>query len=154
MQITCNTTIAYNAPDVMLCATWYEGTAQLLSLTELKSHFFELFILLAEPLTDEGGEGNRSTRKKTLATSFRFATSTQASQGCAHANCPRPCKHCTPTHTIKQARKNDRQKGQKARHVNVSRRQKARLINTKVTRQTERRKRRRRRRQRKEGGQR
>ena len=23
-----------------LCATWYEGTAQLLSLTELKSHLF------------------------------------------------------------------------------------------------------------------
>ena len=28
--ITCN----------MYCATWYEGTAQLLSWTELKSHFF------------------------------------------------------------------------------------------------------------------
>ena len=28
--ITCN----------MQCATWYEGTAQLLSLTELKSHLF------------------------------------------------------------------------------------------------------------------
>ena len=28
--ITCN----------MLCARWYEGTAQLLSLTELKSHLF------------------------------------------------------------------------------------------------------------------
>ena len=42
---------------VMLCATWYEWTAQLLSLTELKPHLFELFkILLAEPLTDEGGE--------------------------------------------------------------------------------------------------
>ena len=33
----------------MLRATWYEGTAQLLSLTELKSHLFEL-ILLAESL--------------------------------------------------------------------------------------------------------
>ena len=42
----------------MSCATWYEGTAQLLSLTELKSHLFEIFFLfcLAEPLTDEGGE--------------------------------------------------------------------------------------------------
>ena len=39
----------------IMCATWYEGTAQLLSLTELKSHLFN-FILLAEPLTDEGGE--------------------------------------------------------------------------------------------------
>ena len=36
--------------SVMLRATWYEGAAQLLSLTELKSHLFELFILLAEPL--------------------------------------------------------------------------------------------------------
>ena len=33
--------------SVMLRATWYEGTAQLLRLTELKSHLFEL-ILLAE----------------------------------------------------------------------------------------------------------
>ena len=32
--ITCN----------VLCATWYEGTAQLLSLTELKSHLFLAFI--------------------------------------------------------------------------------------------------------------
>ena len=36
----------------MPCATWYEGTAQLLSVTELKP----LFVLLAEQLTDEGGE--------------------------------------------------------------------------------------------------
>ena len=36
-------------------ATWYEGTAQLLSMTKSKSHLFELY-LLAEPLTDEGGE--------------------------------------------------------------------------------------------------
>ena len=28
--------------SVVLRATWYEGTAQLLSLTELKSHLFEL----------------------------------------------------------------------------------------------------------------
>ena len=31
--ITCN----------LQCATWYEGTAQLLSLTELKSHLFQLY---------------------------------------------------------------------------------------------------------------
>ena len=30
----------------MLCATWYEGTAQVLSLTELKSHFLKFFFLL------------------------------------------------------------------------------------------------------------
>ena len=31
--------------SVMLGATWYEGTAQLLSLTELKSHLFELYFI-------------------------------------------------------------------------------------------------------------
>ena len=36
--------------SVMLRATWYEGSAQLLRLTELKSHLFELFVLLADPL--------------------------------------------------------------------------------------------------------
>ena len=39
----------------MSCATWYEGTAQLLSLTELESHLFEFYFILPEPLTDEGG---------------------------------------------------------------------------------------------------
>ena len=39
----------------VLRAMLYEGTAQLLSLTEFKSHYFS-FNLLAEPLTDEGGE--------------------------------------------------------------------------------------------------
>ena len=42
--------------QLVLSATWYEGTAQQLSLTELKSHFCLSFILLAEPLTDEKGE--------------------------------------------------------------------------------------------------
>ena len=32
--------------SVMLRATWYEGTAQLLSLTELKSHLFELYVIV------------------------------------------------------------------------------------------------------------
>ena len=31
--------------SVMLRATWYEGTAQLLSLTVLKSHLFELYFI-------------------------------------------------------------------------------------------------------------
>ena len=31
--------------SVMLRAIWYEGTAQLLSLTELKSHLFELYFI-------------------------------------------------------------------------------------------------------------
>ena len=42
VQITCNTSSAYHVQHVVLRATWYEGTAQLLSLTELKSHLFEL----------------------------------------------------------------------------------------------------------------
>ena len=39
--------ITYN----MLCATWYGGTAQLLSVTEFKSHLFSSFILMAETTT-------------------------------------------------------------------------------------------------------
>ena len=31
--------------SVMLRATWYEGTAQQLSLTELKLHLFELYFI-------------------------------------------------------------------------------------------------------------
>ena len=58
VQITCNTTSADHVQHVVLHATWYEGTVQLLSLTELKSHLFELY-LLAQPLTDEGGEETR-----------------------------------------------------------------------------------------------
>ena len=29
----------------MLCATWYEGTAQLFSLAELKLHLFKLYVI-------------------------------------------------------------------------------------------------------------
>ena len=45
VQITCNTSSAYHVQHVMLHATWYKGTAQLLSLTELKSHLFELYFV-------------------------------------------------------------------------------------------------------------
>ena len=45
VQITCNTSSAYQVQHVVLHATWYEGTAQLLSLTELKSHLFELYFI-------------------------------------------------------------------------------------------------------------
>ena len=31
--------------SVMLRASWFEGTAELLSLTELKSHLFELYFI-------------------------------------------------------------------------------------------------------------
>ena len=39
----------------MSCATWYEGTAQLLSWQKL-DRICLIFILWAEPLTDDGGE--------------------------------------------------------------------------------------------------
>ena len=52
----------------MLRATWYEGTAQLLSLIELKSHLFELYFL-AGPLNRWRRGGNRSTRRKPLRAS-------------------------------------------------------------------------------------
>ena len=68
VQITCNTSSAYHVQHVVLRATWYEGTAQLFSLTELKSHLFELYFVGRIIKPDEGG-GNRSTRRKPLATS-------------------------------------------------------------------------------------
>ena len=45
VQITCNTFSAYHVQHVVIRATWYEGTAQLLNLTELKSHIFELYFI-------------------------------------------------------------------------------------------------------------
>ena len=58
---------------VVLRATWYEGTARLLSLTEILNHISLSFVLLAELLTDEGGEetGVLGGKKKNLTTSFR-----------------------------------------------------------------------------------
>ena len=46
----------------MLCATWYEGTAQLLSLTELKSHFFQLHFI-GWTTNKEEGEETRVSRE-------------------------------------------------------------------------------------------
>ena len=54
----------------MLRATWNEGTAQLLSLTELKSHLFQLYFIDWTINRWRRG-GNRSTRRKPLATNFR-----------------------------------------------------------------------------------
>ena len=45
VQITCNTSSAYHMQHVVLRATWYEGTAQLLSLTEYKSLLFQLYFI-------------------------------------------------------------------------------------------------------------
>ena len=45
VQIACNSSSAYHVQHVVLRATWYEGTAELLSLTEFKSHLFELYFI-------------------------------------------------------------------------------------------------------------
>ena len=45
VQITCNTSSAYHVRVSCYFATWYEGTAQLLRLTELKSYLFELYFV-------------------------------------------------------------------------------------------------------------
>ena len=45
VKITCNTSITYHVQHVVLRATWYEGTAVVLSLTKLKSHLFELYFI-------------------------------------------------------------------------------------------------------------
>ena len=77
VQITRNTSGAYHVQRVVLHATWYEGTARLLSLTELKSHLFGLYFL-AEPFNRRRRGGNRNTRRKPLATSFRKCPKIQA----------------------------------------------------------------------------
>ena len=51
-QIMCNTSNAYHVQHV-LRATWYAGTAQLLSLTRVEIAFISTFFLLAYPLTDD-----------------------------------------------------------------------------------------------------
>ena len=45
VQITCNSSSAYHVQHTVLYATWYEGTAQLLNMTVLKSHLFELYFI-------------------------------------------------------------------------------------------------------------
>ena len=68
VQITCNTSSAYHVQNVIR-VTWYEGTAQLLSLTELKSHLFQHYFIDWTINRWKRG-GNRSTLRKSLATSF------------------------------------------------------------------------------------
>ena len=70
VQITCNTSSAYHVQHVVLRATRYEGAAQLLSLTELTSHLFELYFI-TWTINRWRRIGRRSTRRKPLATSFR-----------------------------------------------------------------------------------
>ena len=44
--IVCKSRATHRALITCKCrATWYEGTARLLSLTELKSHLFELYFI-------------------------------------------------------------------------------------------------------------
>ena len=54
VQIMCSTSSAYRVQHV-LCATWYEGTAQLLNLTELKLNLFEIYFI-DWTINDDGGE--------------------------------------------------------------------------------------------------
>ena len=77
VQITCNTSSAYHVLHVVLRATWNEGTAQLLNLTEFKSHLSELYFIGWTTNRRRRG-GNRSTRRKPLATSFRKCHNTKA----------------------------------------------------------------------------
>ena len=70
VQITWNTSSAYHVQHVVLRAKLYEGTAQLLSLTELKSHLSELYFT-GWTINWQRRGGNRSTRRKPLATNFR-----------------------------------------------------------------------------------
>ena len=71
VQISCNTSSACHVQHVVLRAMWYEGTAQLFTLTELKPHLFELY-LIGWSINRLRRGGNRSTRRKPLATSFRI----------------------------------------------------------------------------------
>ena len=45
VQIMCNTASACHVQHVLLCVTWYKGTAQLLSLTEFRSHLFQFYFI-------------------------------------------------------------------------------------------------------------
>ena len=56
VQIMCNASSPYHVKHVMLYATWYTGTAQLYKVWQSLNYIYLSFILLAEPLTDEGGE--------------------------------------------------------------------------------------------------
>ena len=68
VQITCNTSSAYHVQHVVLRATRYEGTAQLLRLADLKSHLYKL-CFTGWTINRWRRGGNRSTRRKPLTTS-------------------------------------------------------------------------------------
>ena len=45
VQITCNTSSAHHVQHVVIRATRYKGTAQLLNMTEFKSYLFEFYVI-------------------------------------------------------------------------------------------------------------
>ena len=65
-RATCRALITCN----MSCATWYEGTAQRLSLTEFISHLFHLY-LIGWTFNWWRRGGNRSIRGKPLTMSLK-----------------------------------------------------------------------------------
>ena len=87
--IVCKSS-AYHVQHVVLRATWYEGTAQLLSLTECKSHLFELYFN-GWTFNRWRRGGNRSTRRKPLAMSFRKCPKLQPT--CAHTRVSYLCAY-------------------------------------------------------------
>ena len=56
----------FSSTSVMLCVTWYEGTAQLLSLTELQSHLFEFYFIgwTIKPIKQNNPSGLDCTKVK------------------------------------------------------------------------------------------
>ena len=47
VQITCHISSTYHVQHVVLLVTWYKGTAQLLSFSEVKLHLFELYFIVS-----------------------------------------------------------------------------------------------------------
>ena len=74
----CNTSSAYHVQHVVLRATCYEGTAQLLSLTKLKLHLFELYLI---GLTIKAVKDELSLLLHTADICFSFYRSTICSIG-------------------------------------------------------------------------
>ena len=65
----------------MSCATWYGGTAQLLSLTEFKSHLCKLYFIGRNDLTNErggGGGGGLNYPEKTPDNQLKKMSCTKA----------------------------------------------------------------------------
>ena len=70
VQTTWNTSNAHHVQQVVLRVTWYEGIAQLLSITMYISHLFELYSI-SWTINQWRSGGKRSTWRKALATSYR-----------------------------------------------------------------------------------